>query len=107
MEDRARVYHRWQLALSVANLVVSAAVLAGAAWLLGRAGRSPAPSTALELARTVAIDLAGLGLALGVATAPLAVVSGYWLARRLRLLHPFFAGRVGARIEAGPLRPLP
>jgi len=103
MEDRARVYHRWQLALSVANLVVSAAVLAGSAWLLGRAARSPAPSTGLELARTVAIELAGLGLALGVATAPLAVVSGYWLARRFGLLHQSFAAWLGDRMKAALL----
>jgi Zn-dependent protease with chaperone function len=101
MEDRARAYHRWQLALAVVNLVVSASVLAGATWLLVRVVRPPAPATALALARAVAVELAGLGLALGLATAPIAVISGYGLARRFGLLHQSFGGWLGDRLKAG------
>lgn len=90
MGDRARVYHRWQLVLSAANLVLGAAVLALAAWVLARVLRPPAVFGPGARALLVAAELAAVGGAVAAATAPLSVLSGYWLARRFGLLHQPF-----------------
>src|SRR5881628_2175979 len=103
MEDRARVYHRWQLVLSMANLLVSASVVAFAEWLLARVLRPPAPAGAAALALRVAVELALLGLALRVATAPLSFVSGYWLARRFGLLHQSLGRWLLDRLKAAAI----
>ncbi len=102
MEDRARVYHRWQLTLSVVKLVLSAAVLAFATWVLALV-RPPATSGGADLALLVAIELAVLAVALGVSTAPLTFVSGYWLARRFGLLHQPFERWLLDRLKAAAI----
>jgi STE24 endopeptidase len=86
MDDRARIYHRWQLILSAINLILTAGVLALAAWLLS-VERPPATAGGLDLLLLVGLELVLLGFAVTVVTAPLGFVSGYWLARRFGLLH--------------------
>jgi len=102
MDDRARIYHRWQLILSALNLVLTAGVLAGAAWLLA-IERPPATAGGVDLLLLVAVELAVLGLAVAVVTAPLGFVSGYWLARRFGLLHQPFRRWLLDRVKAAAI----
>jgi STE24 endopeptidase len=100
MEDRARSYHRWQLVLGGASLLVTLAVLAIAAWVAPGLGL-PVGSTFAELARAIAITAVVLGTTLTLAEAPIALVAGYWLPRRFDLLHQPFRGWLWDRIKAG------
>jgi STE24 endopeptidase len=88
MGDEAARYHRLQLLLALLALVVGAAYLvlvlvSGAARVLARAWADVAGTWWLETAGVAAT----LGLGHAVLTAPLAWVRGYWLPRRVGLLH--------------------
>ncbi|HET7874526.1 MAG TPA: M48 family metalloprotease [Methylomirabilota bacterium] len=87
-EDRARTYHRWQLVLSLAGFLLSAAYLAALLW----------SGVATALARAVsgvtshwwlalALDLILLAGVYRVVTLPLSWLAGFWLPRRFGLLH--------------------
>jgi STE24 endopeptidase len=87
-DERARAYHRWQLRLSLASVLLAAAYLA--AWLMTGAAASLrealgalTPHFWLQLPLALAV-LAG---AYRLATLPLAWVSGFWLPRRVGLLR--------------------
>jgi STE24 endopeptidase len=100
MTDRARHYHRWQLLLGAAGLVVSLAVLVVAVWVATRL-RPPVATSFTELARTVGVTAVVLGGVLTLAAAPIAFVSGYWLPRRFGLLHQRFDRWLWDRIKVG------
>ena len=90
-EREARRYHRWQLALSLADLAVTVAVLG--AWLGTGAARTLAGVLDARLGRpglvvlAMAVAVAGSSAA---ATAPLDVVGGFVLPRRAGLLTQSF-----------------
>ncbi len=100
MQDGATSYHRWRLILSSANIAVTAAVLALGTWLATRPLRPPAPGRWPDLALVVAIELALLGAARLVATAPLTAAAGYWLPKRFGLLHQPWSRWLADRAKA-------
>jgi STE24 endopeptidase len=86
MSDDARTYHRARLIFAAATVLAGAGVLA-----LGVRATAllppPAPRRWIDLAGIVAVELALLGAARELVTAPLTVAGGYWLPRRFGLLH--------------------
>lgn len=87
MDEGARAYHRWRLILSAARLGVTTIVLALATHLATGVARPPHPAHWPALALIVLIELAVLGAAVQLAAAPLIVLAGYRLPRRVGLLH--------------------
>jgi len=87
MRDDARAYHRWRLILSGARLGLTALVLALGVRAAAGPARPPVPAHWPGLALVVLIELAILGFAVQLATAPLSVIAGYLLPRRFGLLH--------------------
>jgi STE24 endopeptidase len=87
MADDARRYHRTRLALAAANALASGCVLALGTGAATRLLRPPMPARWVDLAAIVAIELAVLGAARELVTAPLTVAAGYRLPRRFGLLH--------------------
>lgn len=100
-DGKARRYHRWQLVLSVAAFLVSAAVLA--TWLWSGAARALAAALAARLGSRAAV-VAGLLAAVGGSSAalsfPLDVLRGYLLPRRAGLLEQPFRGWLADKAKA-------
>jgi STE24 endopeptidase len=103
MPDAAR-YHRLQLVLALAGLVVSVVYLAA---LLTTGASHALASFAARVTGSawgrVALVTCVLGAAHGALTSPLAWARGYWLPRRYGLLHQPLAAWLGDRAKAALL----
>ncbi|HUF92755.1 MAG TPA: M48 family metalloprotease [Candidatus Limnocylindria bacterium] len=103
-DDAARRYHRRQLLLSGARVVLGVALLAallltGAAHALAVAAGRLSGAAAVQ----VAIVATGVGAARSLLDFPLACVAGFVLPRRHSLLHQPFRGWLGDRVKAAAL----
>jgi STE24 endopeptidase len=99
-DTEARRYHRWQLLLSLAGLLVSAGVLV--AWLATGAAAALAAALGAALPWRAAV-VAGVAAAVGaltvVATFPLDVLGGFVLPRRAGLLRQPFGAWLGDKAK--------
>ncbi|MBI2461699.1 MAG: M48 family metalloprotease [Candidatus Rokubacteria bacterium] len=100
-DDDARRYHRWQFRLSVADYLLTAAVLAGWLW----SGAALELRSGLErLSGSPWLQVAGLFLAIGgsatLVTLPFDVLQGYLLPRRFGLSHQPFGAWCRDRAKA-------
>ncbi len=103
-EARARRYHRLQLWLAVAGLVVEVLYLVAA--LASGAARSVAEAAggvSAALAWRVAVVAVALGVGERLLAAPLAWLRGYRLPRRYGLLHQSFGSWLGDRLKAAAI----
>ena len=103
MSDAAR-YHRLQLVLTVAGLLLAviylaALLLTGASHALARAAARLTGGAWGQVALVTWV----LGAAHGALTSPLAWARGYWLPRRYGLLHQPLAAWLGDRAKAALL----
>lgn len=102
--ERARRYHRLRFALSALELALSvgylvALIATGASSALARWLAELTPHWWLQ----IPLALIALGGAYRIATAPLAVLGGFWLPRRYGLLHQSFGRWLWDGLKASAL----